>query len=68
MNTYQFKTNFKCQGCADKVGKELDKNQHITSWKVDLDSVEKILTIETSLSPSEIQNIIEKIGYKAEIK
>ncbi|MDO4880615.1 MAG: cation transporter [Capnocytophaga sp.] len=68
MNTFEFKTNFKCQGCVDKVAKELDKNELINSWKVDLSHPDKILRVETSLPSSEIQKIIEKAGYKAEEK
>ncbi|EGD33893.1 MULTISPECIES: heavy-metal-associated domain-containing protein [unclassified Capnocytophaga] len=68
MSVFEFKTNFKCQGCVDKVGKELDKNGQITSWKADLTSSDKTLTVETSLSASEVAKIVEKAGYKAEQK
>ncbi|GIZ15019.1 heavy-metal-associated domain-containing protein [Capnocytophaga catalasegens] len=68
MDKMQFKTNFKCQGCVDKVAKEFDMNEQIKSWKVDLTSSDKTLEVETSLSESEIQALVSKAGYKAEVK
>ncbi|WP_297978856.1 heavy-metal-associated domain-containing protein [uncultured Capnocytophaga sp.] len=68
MTTFEFKTNFKCQGCVDKVAKELNTNTEIASWKADLTSPDKTLTVETSLSALQIQKIVEKAGFKAEIK
>jgi len=51
-----------------KLISELDKNGQITSWKADLTSSDKTLTVETSLSASEVAKIVEKAGYKAEQK
>ena len=68
MEKMQFKTNLKCQGCVDKIAKEFDSNGQIKNWKVDLSSSDKTLEVETSLSQSEIQALVNKSGYKAEVK
>lgn len=64
MKHLSFKTNLKCQGCVDKIAQTLNENPSIKNWKVDLLSPEKILEVETSLESDEIQQIIEKKGYK----
>lgn len=56
MTTFEFKTNFKCQGCVDKVAKELNTNTEIASWKADLTSPDKTLTVETSLCFTNTKN------------
>lgn len=55
MTIMKFKTNVKCQGCVDRIAELFTKNKEISSWKVDLTSDDKILTVETSLSVSEIR-------------
>ena len=68
MTTFEFKTNFKGQGCAEKDATELKTNTALAAWKADLTSPDKTLTVETSLSALQIQKIVEKAGFKAEIK
>lgn len=63
MNTYTFSTNFKCQGCVTRVGEKFDENTEIASWDVNLESPEKILTVETELSSEDIQKIVSDLGY-----
>ena len=55
MTIMKFKTNVKCQGCVDRIAELFTKNKEISSWEVDLTSDDKILTVETSLSVSEIR-------------
>ena len=59
MTIMKFKTNVKCQGCVDRIAELFTKNKEISSWEVDLTSDDKILTVETSLSVSEIRWIKE---------
>lgn len=66
MTDFQFKTNFKCSGCVDKIAPILNENSQISQWKVDLQSSEKTLYIQTDLQAEEISQIIEKQGFKIE--
>ena len=47
MNIYKFKTTMSCSGCVSKVEKFLNEEKDILKWEVDLNSPDKILTIET---------------------
>ena len=67
MKIMKFKTNVKCQGCVDRIAELFTKNKEISSWEVDLTSDDKILTVETSLSVSEIRWMLWAIWYIAEI-
>ncbi len=67
MTIMKFKTNVKCQGCVDRIAELFTKNKEISSWEVDLTSDDKVLTVETSLSVSEIRWMLWAIWYIAEI-
>lgn len=66
MTIMKFKTNVKCQGCVDRIAELFTKNKEISSWEVNLTSDDKILTVETSLSVSEIRWMLWAIWYIAE--
>lgn len=66
MTIMKFKTNVKCQGCVDRIAELFTKNKEISSWEVNLTSDDKILTVETSLSVSEIIWMLWAIWYIAE--
>ena len=63
MKIMKFKTNVKCQGCVDRIAELFTKNKEISSWEVDLTSDDKVLTVETSLSVSEIRWMLWAIWY-----
>ena len=65
MTIMKFKTNVKCQGCVDRIAELFTKNKEISSWEVNLTSDDKILTVETSLSVSEIIWMLWAIWYIA---
>jgi copper chaperone len=66
MSIYKFKTTMSCSGCVSKVEKILNAEKDILKWSVDLDSPDKILTIETdNLDPNQIPVLLLKAGYKA---
>ena len=67
MTIMKFKINVKCQGCVDRIAELFTKNKEISSWEVDLTSDDKVLTVETSLSVSEIRWMLWAIWYIAEI-
>ena len=67
MSTLTFKTNMKCEGCVSKVAPFLDKETDIDSWRVDLTSDERFLTVETSvLSSQSVKEIVGNSGFTAE--
>lgn len=67
MNTYKFKTSLSCSGCVSKIEKILNIEKDIIKWEVDLNSPDKILTIETeTFDPNQIPALLLKAGYKAE--
>jgi copper chaperone len=64
---YQFKTNINCSGCVQAVTPYLDANNEIKKWEVDVNSPNKVLTVETDhLSGEMIREIIKIAGYSAE--
>ncbi len=54
--------------CVAKVTPILNKEVGEGNWKVDTTNPNKILTVETeTLKGDEVQAIVRKAGYKAEI-
>lgn len=66
METLQFKTNIKCGGCVATVSPFLNADENIEKWSVDLQSTDRVLTVETNDSPEKITELIKKAGYSAE--
>ncbi|NLZ94918.1 MAG: heavy-metal-associated domain-containing protein [Bacteroidales bacterium] len=67
MKTLKFKTNLECPNCEARVKPFLDKKEGVTSWQVDTDHPDKILTVETeSLEAKDIIKIIKRTGFVAE--
>jgi len=64
MKILQFKTNINCSGCVARVTPRLNVVDGISSWKVDTDSQDKVLTVETeSLSNEPIVEAVKKVGF-----
>ena len=67
MKTLKFKTNLECPNCEARVKPFLDKKEGVTSWQVDTDHPDKILTVETeSIEAKDIIKIIKRTGFVAE--
>jgi copper chaperone CopZ len=66
METLKFKTNIKCGGCVATVTPFLNGDENVEHWAVDLESADRVLKVETSHSPEEIQQLVKKAGYVAE--
>ncbi|MDQ6608813.1 MAG: heavy-metal-associated domain-containing protein [Bacteroidota bacterium] len=67
MKEYKFKTNINCGGCVAKVTPSLDANTDIKEWNVDTVNPSKVLTVKTEkLKEDEIQELVQKAGFKAE--
>lgn len=68
MNALKFKTTIKCGGCIATVTPFLNKIDGISTWSVDTNSPDKILTVETeTVSPEEITNTLKTAGYQANL-
>lgn len=66
MNTIQFKTNIKCTGCLAQVSPVLNEAAGKDNWQVNLESPDKILTVNTDLNPEELIDAVKAAGYTAE--
>ncbi len=68
METIKFKTNINCGNCIAKVTPFLDKKAEIFTWSVDIESPDKILTVETEeLTAQDIIKIVRRTGFEAEL-
>jgi copper chaperone len=66
MQTHRYKTTIKCGGCVAVVKPVLDQNPNISSWEVDLNHPERILTVHTDLGAAAVQKLVTEAGYKAD--
>lgn len=65
--TLSYKTNIKCNGCIATITPFFDTNKAIKKWYVDLESADRILTIELeNEEASNIESLIKEAGYEAE--
>ncbi|AGA80325.1 heavy-metal-associated domain-containing protein [Echinicola marina] len=68
MNTLKFKTNINCSGCLSKVTPFLNEEKDIQKWEVNLESENRVLTVETSnLNAEEVKKTVQKAGFNAEV-
>lgn len=64
---YKFKTNIKCGGCIATVTPHLNGLNGVGNWKVDLESPDRVLTVESNgATESQIMNSVTTAGYKIE--
>lgn len=61
----QFKTTINCGSCIKAVTPTLDQAQGIRSWSVDTEHPDKILTVDTDLSPAQVVALVEDAGFDA---
>lgn len=68
METLKFKTNIKCGACVAKVTPHLNDVDGIERWAVDLQSPERLLTVEAEgVTTDEVQKALTDAGYKGEV-
>ncbi|MGI4869796.1 MAG: heavy-metal-associated domain-containing protein [Janthinobacterium lividum] len=65
MPTQRFKTTINCASCLRAVTPALTAEPAITSWQVDTSSPDKILTVDTTLSPAQVVAVVEEAGFEA---
>ena len=67
MKTLNFKSNIYCTGCLSKVTPVLNEEKAIEKWDVDLESDDRILTVETSnLDAEKVKQTVQKAGFNLE--
>ncbi|NJB86078.1 copper chaperone CopZ [Lewinella marina] len=68
MQTLKFKTNINCGGCVRGVTPSLNDNEHIRDWKVDLESEDRILTVEADdeITAHEVSAVVADAGFNAQ--
>lgn len=67
MKTYRFRTNAKCAGCVSNIEWFLKKIPGIGTWKIDLQSPDKVLEIQSENDlTAEVLDAVKKAGYQAE--
>lgn len=66
METTQFKTNIKCEGCVAKVTPYLNDALGENNWQVDYNNPAKLLTVTGESDPAKVTQALEKAGYKGE--
>ena len=65
--TLKFKTSLSCNGCKSKLAPFLNEAEGISSWDLDLEDVDKILTVNSAgITHGEVKELIEQAGYTAE--
>ncbi len=65
--TLTYKTNIKCNGCIATVTPFFQKNESIKKWVVDLESEDRVLTVELEGGEaSEVEALIKEAGYESE--
>lgn len=69
METLKFKTNIKCGGCIDTVSPHLNAISGLSSWEVDTNLPEKVLTVtgETDALSNKVIDSLKGAGYQAEL-
>ncbi len=66
MSQLKFKTNIECNGCKAAVSRIFENEKRISKWDVDLESNEKILTVEgNNITAREIEELVAEAGFNA---
>lgn len=67
MPTQRFTTNLRCQACVDAIKPMFDGAPGIKSWSADVNSPDKIITIESDgkLTLDAVNALLNKAGYQA---
>jgi len=66
MQTLRFKTTINCANCVHAVSPTLNEEKAIESWQVDTTNPDKILTVNTDLTPAQVVALVEEAGFEAQ--
>lgn len=68
MEILRFKTSLKCNGCVSAITPFMDGLAGIDSWKVDLSTPDRILTVMSENEVAgEVISGVKKAGYEIEL-
>lgn len=69
MKTQKFKTNINCSNCLAKVTPILNAEPRVKSWAVDLESEDRVLTVDSEdMSSEDVFKTVIKAGFIAKPK
>lgn len=70
MNTLQFKTNINCGNCIKSVTPFLNALETVDRWQVNTEVSDKILSVETDESETEVNQqvmqAVQEAGFRIE--
>jgi len=67
MSEARFKTTIQCNGCLSKVTPKLNEILEEQSWSVDLESDDRILTVnDDNVSVDEVVSAVKSVGFEIE--
>jgi len=65
MKNIQYKSNIKCGACVAAVKPGLDAVVGEGRWKVDLNTKDRILSVDTE-QEEKVEEVVQKAGYQLE--
>ncbi|NVO84217.1 heavy-metal-associated domain-containing protein [Hymenobacter terrestris] len=65
MNTLRFNTTINCANCVRAITPTLNGEKAISSWQVDTENPNKILTVSGDLSAEQVVALIQEAGFEA---
>ncbi len=67
MSEAKFKTTIQCNGCLSKVTPKLNEILEKQSWSVDLESDDRILTVnDDNVSLDVVVSAVKSVGFEIE--
>ena len=67
MEVLVFKTDIVGKADSENVAQILKEDNRIRNWNIDQDDIDNVLRIEsTEMSPTDVIELVKKIGYKCE--
>ena len=67
MSEAKFKTTIQCNSCLSKVTPKLNEILEEQSWSVDLESDDRILTVnDDNVSVDEVVSAVKSLGFEIE--
>lgn len=65
MSEAKFKTTIQCNGCLSKVTPKLNDILSDNSWSVDLESEDRILTVnDDNVSVNAVMSAVKSVGFE----
>ena len=67
MKELKFKTNINCGNCVKRITPFIDKIAGIESWSVDVDDMDKVLTVKAEdVTAQQVIDAVSKVGFDIE--